>query len=130
MKLQRGQKVRFVRDTDTHFVDPRLVHSGLDYDEYARLHEPHRVLAGSIGTFQAYLVLIEGLSVVTETAAETPLCEVILGRTRCWEARVPADALEPCDPALEVTPLPGCVDRTLLPPDHCFWEDPVDRESE
>jgi hypothetical protein len=124
MKLQRGQKVRFVRDTDTHFVDPRFVHAGIDYDEYARLHEPHRVLAGSIGRFEAYLVHVEGLSVVTESNQETPLCEVLLGRTRCWEARVPADAIEPCNPAGEVTSLCGCVDRTLLPPAHCFWEDP------
>jgi hypothetical protein len=129
MNLQRGQKVRFVRDTDTHFVDPRFEYPGIDYDEYARLHEPHRVLAGSVGCFEAFLVHVGGLSVVTETTAETPLCEVILGRTRRWQARVPAEAIEPCDPALEVTPLCGCVDRTLLPPTHGFWEDPVDGES-
>jgi hypothetical protein len=124
MKLQRGQKVRFVRDTDTHFVDPRFLHAGIDYDEYARLHEPHRVLAGSVACFETFLLHVEGLSVVTESTTETPLCEVILGRTRCWEARVPADAIEPCDPATEVTPLCGCVDSTLLPPEHCFREDP------
>ena len=130
MKLQPGQKVRFVRDTDTHFVDPRLVHPGIDDDAYTRLHEPHRVVAGSIACFGAYLVHIEGLSIVTETTAQTPLCEVILGRTRSWEARVPAEAIEPCDPTLEVTPLCACVDSTLLPATHCFREDPVDRESE
>lgn len=130
MKLQRGQKVRFVRDTDTHFVDPRFLYPGIDYDEYARLHEPHRVLAGTIGRFECFLAHIEGLSIVTETSAKTPLCEVGLGRTRHWEARVPADAIEACDPALELTPLCGCVDRTLLAPTHCFWEDPIDGAAE
>ncbi|HEY7374449.1 MAG TPA: hypothetical protein VIF57_19955 [Polyangia bacterium] len=130
MKLQRGQKVRFLRDTDTAFVDPRFEYPGIDYEEWDRIHEPHRVLAGSIARFASFLAHIEGLSIVTDTTAETPLCEVVLGRTRFWEARVPADAIEACDPALEVTPLCGCVDRTLLPPTHCFWEDPVDGASE
>jgi hypothetical protein len=124
MKLRRGQKVRFVGDVNTHFVDPRFLYAGIDDEEYARLHEPHRVLAGSVACFDAYLVQVEVLSIVTETTTQTPLCEVTLGRTRFWGARVPADALEPCDRAVEVTPLCGCVDSTLLPPTHCFWEDP------
>ncbi len=121
--LIRGQKVRVVRDVNTHYFDSRFEYAGMDYDEYARLHEPHVLRAGSIARFDGYAAPTMIVGVITEGRVPTDLCEVILGRERFWLARVPTDSLEACEPGMELTPLQACVDLAGLPLDHHFRTD-------
>lgn len=121
--FRTGQKVRLTTAVDTAFIDPKYIHPGIDYDEYARMHEPVHLPAGSVAKFCGYLAFTPLIGVVTDSKNPTELCEIVLGRTRFCVVRMSPGALEACDPATPATPLAAYA--ADFPADHEFQKDPV-----
>jgi hypothetical protein len=102
----------------TFFVDPKLEYPGLDYQEYARIHEPLLLRGGVVAQFQWYLEWVPGLAVGTTSSAETGQCGILLGWRDFYLVDVPTDALEARVAGEPLTPLAACAEG--LPPDHHF----------
>jgi hypothetical protein len=116
--FRNGQTVRVVRNVATNVIDERFEYPGIDYDEYARIHIPVTLLAGSVVRFDSYLTLVRALWVMTLSKSATDLCQVVIGRGPCSLVDVPPDVLEGCEQNVELTPRIACVKP---PPD--FWND-------
>jgi len=107
-----------VREVSTFFINPDYEYPGLDYEEYARIHEPLLLRGGIVAQFESYLISVPDLAVVTDSKAETEKCDVVLGRRHFYLVAVPTDALEACAATEPLTPLAECAEQ--LPPGHHF----------
>ena len=107
-----------MRDVSTFFVNPRYEYPGIDYEEYARIHEPLLLRGGVVAQFEWYLKRVPGLAVVTNSNAETETCGLLLGWRDFYRVDVPTDALEACAATEPLTRLAACAEG--LPADHHF----------
>ena len=107
-----------MRGVSTFFVNPEYEYPGLDYEEYARIHEPLLLRGGVVAQFESYWKWVPGLAVGTTSSAETEQCGIVLGCRHFYLADVPTDALEACAATEPLTPLAACAEG--LPPDHHF----------
>ncbi len=124
MKMTRGQRIRLIRDVQTIYVDSRCEYPGISDADYARLQSPIGLRAGTIAVFEQYWCSVPGLGVLTPATEETPLCEVILGRSETYRIDVPTESIAPCNADLEPTPLLQCVvDPDGLAAHHLFRQD-------
>jgi hypothetical protein len=116
--FRKGEKVRLAREVSTFFVNPDHEYAGIDYEEYARIHEPLLLRAGIVAQFESYLKKVEGLAVVTPWNAETETCGILLGWRDFYRVDVPTDALRACAATEPLTPLAACAEG--LPANHHF----------
>lgn len=58
--FRKGDRVRLVRDVSTFFINPDYEYPGIDYEEYARIHEPLLLRGGVVAQFESYLVWVQG----------------------------------------------------------------------
>jgi len=116
--FRKGDRVRLVREVSTFFVNPAYEYPGIDYEEYARIHEPLLLREGIVAQFEWYLKLIKDLAIVTPYNAETDRCGILLGWRDFYRVDVPADALKACAATEPLTPLAACSEG--LPADHHF----------
>ena len=124
MKMTRGQRIRLIRDVQTIYVDSRYEYRGISDADYARLQSPICLRAGTIAVFEQYWCRVPGLCLLTPATEETPLCEVILGRSETHRVDVPTESIAPCDEGFEPTPLLQCVvDPDGLDAHHLFRQD-------
>jgi hypothetical protein len=115
-----GQKVRLRVDVTIEYIDPKFDGPSLSPQDYARICDSLRLVAGTIGAFGRYWVHIPSLNILTPSTKETGLCDVVLGRALHYCATMSPDALELADAAAALTPLGDCVDVRALEGDHYF----------
>jgi hypothetical protein len=116
--FRKGDRVRLVREVSTFFVNPGREYPGIDYQEYARIHEPLLLREGIVAQFEWYLKEVKGLTVMTPWSAETETCGILLGWRDFYRVDVPADALRACAATEPLTPLAACAEG--LPANHHF----------
>jgi|ERR1051325_10771505 len=108
--FRKGERVRLVREVSTFFVNPDHEYPGIDYQEYAQLHEPLLLREGIVARFESYLKVIKDLAVVTPWNSETETCGILLGWPDSYRVDVPTDALTACAATEPLTPLAACAD--------------------